>query len=147
MLRITVTPEAQELIRQLDAALAVIRAGIPHRIAQFGEDTVTQIRAQPPFGHPPGGPHPDDHGQLPIFGEHAYIDRTGELTRSIGAEATERQVRIMATSDHADAVEYGVPGRSRPYPFFWPVIWAREPEFEPFVGEVIVRALEEVAEG
>lgn len=97
----------------------------------LGEAAVEKMKE----GHPPGGPHPGG-GEMPVYGENAYIDRSSWLTASIGfslepmrtwdpftgTASTLPTLLLFATAPYASAVEYGVPGHSRPYPFFWPTI-------------------------
>lgn len=117
----------------LDAArrFARYRNEIVDALQWLGETAVEKMKE----GHPPGGPHPGP-GELPVYGEHAYIDRTQWLTDSIGysiepystwdpttgTASALPTLLIFATAPHADAVEYGVPGHSRPYSFFWPTV-------------------------
>jgi hypothetical protein len=97
----------------------------------LGETAVERMKE----GHPPGGPHPSP-GETPVYGDHAYIDRTQWLTDSIGftleplkswdpatgTASTMPTLFLFATAPYASAVEYGVPGHSRANPFFWPTI-------------------------
>jgi hypothetical protein len=99
-------------------------------LARLGAAAVETMKS----GHPPGGPHPPD-GEMPVYGDHAYIDRTGWLTDSIGMEFEPPgqwdptagpapplpTLWLFATAPYADAVESGTP-HSRPYPFFWPTV-------------------------
>ena len=62
---------------------------------------------------------------------HTFQNRTFRLEHSIGTSWREFDVdvavgqnasaSVFALADYASQVEFGVPGRSRPYPFFWPV--------------------------
>jgi hypothetical protein len=93
----------------------------------FGEHVTARMRE----GHPPGGPHPGPPPDMPVFGQHAYIDRSGYLTRSIGFtveswSSFHAAVVVFATSPYADVIEHGSP-HSRPYPFFWPNFYAQVP--------------------
>lgn len=114
----------------------------------FGETAVETMKS----GHPPGGPHPPD-GEMPAYGENAYIDRSGWLTDSIaytlepfqtwspsdGSASALPTLTIVATAPYADAIEFGVPGRARPYPFFWPTITVLLPEAMSRLADVMER--------
>lgn len=131
-----------ETLTRLDLLQVQIQVRIADTLRVWAEATVQKINE----GHPPGGPHPLP-GEMPVYGEHAYIDRTGRLTRSVGYTVekwSERTVTctIFATMPYAELVEYGTP-RSRPYPFFWPVIWARVPLLETALQEMMDRTFEE----
>jgi hypothetical protein len=75
---------------------------------------------------------------LKVFGEgakdemvrtHTFQNRTFRLEGSIdydviGFEGSgQPHVTVFALTSYASQVEFGVPGRSRPYPFFWPVFY------------------------
>lgn len=144
-IRLTATGIDDALAR-LDGLQLAYRAAIRGVLDRWAKGTVEKIIE----GHPPGGPHPPA-GVQPEYGQHAYIDRTGQLTRSVGytIEAwAERTVTltVFATMPYAELVEYGTP-RSRAYPFFWPVIWDRVPVLEGMLAAEIARVLEEFSEG
>jgi hypothetical protein len=112
----------------------------------LGETAVEKMREN----HPPGGPHPGP-GETPVYGEHAYIDRTQWLTDSIaytleawapwdpksGTASALPTLTIVATAPHADAVEFGVPGHSRAYPFFWNSIEELLPQASEKLAELM----------
>jgi hypothetical protein len=91
---------------------------------------------------------------MPVYGKNAYIDRTGWLTSSVGYSLESMPswdpsqgtapafptLTIYATAPHADAVEYGVPGHSRPYPFFFPLLYELLPELTARIEGVMARA-------
>ena len=52
---------------------------------------------------------------------HTFQNRTFRLEGSIDFDVTLWAVSVFALTGYASEVEFGVPGRSRPYPFFWPV--------------------------
>ena len=57
-----------------------------------------------------------------------YVNRTWYLTNSIGYtiepwRSGKATLLVFATAPYAQAVEEGIPGRSRPYPFFWHEIY------------------------
>jgi hypothetical protein len=53
---------------------------------------------------------------------HTFQNRTFQLEHSIGFSQDEDvSVTVFAMAPYASQVEFGVPGHSRPYPFFWPV--------------------------
>lgn len=60
---------------------------------------------------------------------HTFQNRTFRLERSIDydiiAFTPENPARgvVFALTEYASDVEFGIPGRSRPYPFFWPVYY------------------------
>lgn len=127
-IRLTATG-IDETITRLDELRALYLTRVRDVLNAWGAATVAKIIE----GHPPGGPHPPA-GVQPEYGQHAYIDRTGRLTRSVGhtVEAWSSRtitLTVFATMPYAELVEYGTP-RSRPYPFFWPVIWERLPQLE-----------------
>lgn len=140
---ITVTPHEDNLRllhESFTQAIVDVAVGIRLHLELFGDRAVQTIKNQPPQGHPPGGPHPGP-GELPVFGRHAYIDRTGYLSQSITSHRLgDRRLQIMASAPYAEDVEYGTP-RSRPYPFFWPVVHELEPTFEPAIGQAVEDAL------
>lgn len=112
----------------------------------FGETAVEFMKD----GHPPGGPHPAGK-DLPVYGENRYIDDTGWLTDSIGytiepyhtwtpgegLASALPTLRVFATAPYASAIEFGVPGHARPYPFFWPTIELLLPEASAKIAAVM----------
>ena len=112
---LAVAKRAQELLLQYTLA----------ELDRFGHDVTIQMKLM----HPPGGPHPAA-GDMPIYGKHRYIDRTGILTGSIGYRVTPWTAQkalcaVFAVAPYASLVEYGHPANARgpaarPYPFFWP---------------------------
>ena len=52
---------------------------------------------------------------------HSFQNRTFRLEGSIDYDVTLSAVTVFALTEYASEVEFGVPGRSRPYPYFWPV--------------------------
>lgn len=64
--------------------------------------------------------------------DHPYIDRTGNLTNSIGIVPARAAIfgeisgSAQATMAYAEPVEFGVDGHSQPYPFMGPAFerWA-----------------------
>lgn len=127
------TPNTEAIDSMIDAVrrFATYRGELVEALRWMGNTASERLKQ----GHPPGGPHPGP-GELPVYGTHAYIDRTGWLTASMGftlepyrtwdpktgTASALPTLYIFATAPHADAVEWGVPGHSRPYPFFWPLI-------------------------
>jgi hypothetical protein len=60
-----------------------------------------------------------------------YINRSWYLTRSIGYTIEpwrqgKASLILFATAPYAQAVEEGIPGRSRPYPFFWKEVYGHQ---------------------
>lgn len=134
-----------EAIRQYELAGRLWLIFATTQLEWFGKTVTTEMKEQPPLGHPPGGPHPLSRDEQPVFGEHAYIDRTGYLTRSIGYtidlwQGHRAVVSVFALAPHADAVEFGTM-RSRPYPFFWPVFNKYLPQLEERLHEAAERAV------
>lgn len=114
----------------------------------FGEEVTKRMKE----GHPPGGPWPAP-GAMPEPGKHAYIDRTGWLTDSIGFSLEAMPtwdlrgtapalptLMVFATAPHAAAIEYGVPGHSRPFPFFYFHIFELVPELTSRIDAIMARA-------
>lgn len=115
-------------------------------LRRLGERATLEMHA----GHPPGGPHPGP-GETPQYHEHAYIDRTGWLTESVGFHIEQvfpwdpstgaaprlPTLLVYATAPYAEAVEHGVPGHSRAYPFFWPSIYHESDIAEHELGALI----------
>jgi hypothetical protein len=90
-----------QAIRGADAAEALFIKAIEADLEWFGETVSTDAKK-----------------------DHPYIDRTGELTRSIGYTVESwrgriLQVNVFATASYAEAVEYGT-ARSRAYPYLFP---------------------------
>lgn len=59
---------------------------------------------------------------------HTFQNRTYRLEGSIGHsvepfENGQAFASVFALTSYASLVEFGVPGKSRPYPFFWPVFY------------------------
>jgi hypothetical protein len=59
---------------------------------------------------------------------HTFQNRTFRLERSIDFDVVafvpgqeNARATVFALTEYASQVEFGVDGRSRPYPFFWPV--------------------------
>lgn len=128
MVRLTATG-LDETLQRVSTLRGLFHQRIGETLREWGESVVTKIVE----GHPPGGPHPAP-GEMPQYGIHAYIDRSGRLTRSVGytVEVWREGVTtltVFAMMPYADLVEFGTP-RSRPYPFFWPVIWAYLPRLQ-----------------
>lgn len=110
----------------------------------FGKTVTEEMVNQPPFGHPWGGPHPGA-GEQPVFGQHAFIDHSGYLARSIGYtielwQGQRAVISVFATAPYADAVEFGTT-HSRAYPFFWPVFMKYLPQLEGRMQEAAERAI------
>lgn len=81
--------------------------------------------------------------------DHAYTDRTGNLTRSMGYEAHplvygKGVLILFANMWYAEAVEYGTP-RSRPYPYFWPKIYQLLPVLWPELQKAVDGSIESCA--
>jgi hypothetical protein len=144
---ITITETGlQETIRRVDTLTGLFHARIGTALSEWAETVVTKITE----GHPPGGPHPDLSTEMPVYGQHAYIDRTGRLTRSVGFTVevwTERvtTLTVFALMPYAESVEFGTP-RSRPYPFFWPVIWEYLPRLDLQLAQDVEALFTEYAE-
>lgn len=66
---------------------------------------------------------------------HTFQNRTFRLEGSIDFDVVHfttvgPYVVVFALTEYASQVEFGVPGRSRPYPFFWPVWYKWVPLLE-----------------
>lgn len=111
-----------DAIRVADMAGKLLLEYTINDLTWFGEECKKRMLEY----HPPGGPHPPK-GELPVYGKHRYIDRTGQLSGSIGFKVTPWQARqavvaVFALAPYASTVEHGHP-RARPYPFFWPTFY------------------------
>lgn len=55
---------------------------------------------------------------------HTFRNRTFRLEGSLDFDVIPfDHVTVFALTGYASDVEFGIPGRSRPYPYFWPVWW------------------------
>lgn len=132
-----------EAIQRADRLQRLFLIYVNAQLDWFGETVTTEMKR----GHPPGGPHPEVPGELPVFGEHRYIDQTGALTRSIGFTIEQWsnftiRVHVFAMMPYAIAVEMGTP-TSRPYPFFWPVFYKYVPLLMERVRLAVAQAFDE----
>jgi hypothetical protein len=76
--------------------------------------------------------------------DHTFQNITGRLERSIGYtveswSAGTVQANVFAMAPYAQAVEEGTP-TSRPYPFFWPVIYKYLPELQERLQKAVTAA-------
>lgn len=103
--------DAVAKLRQLEVALPDL---LREQQEAFGEAVTKRMQ--------------DSHG-ADAHDIQRYVNRTWDLTESIGynLEPTQQQgggmllhpMRVFASAPYAADVEMGVPGKSRPYPFFW----------------------------
>jgi hypothetical protein len=147
--KLTFNPAALQVWYEDIKRFAQYRGELVETLRWFGEQAVTIMKE----AHPPGGPHPA-MGELPVYPAHKYIDRSGWLTDSIGFTLEPFQVwepgagsapalptlTIFATAPYAVAVEYGVPGHSRPFSFFWPTIERLLPEAAERIAAIMTKA-------
>jgi len=82
--------------------------------------------------------------------QHSFINRTGRLERSIGYHIEvpgngHIELHVYALAPYAAAVEEGVPGRSRPYPYFWGTFYKYLPDLYEKLAEGIDSALEDAS--
>jgi hypothetical protein len=72
-----------------------------------------------------------------------YVNRTWDLTESIGFtpeppvdlnDKIVHTLKVFAAAPYAFDVEQGIPGRSRPYPFFWIEIYNEETRSQVLAG-------------
>lgn len=129
-----------EAIARADYAQRLFLLYVGEQLDWFGASATKEMRQ----GHPPGGPHPNP-GEMPIFGDHRYIDRTGQLTRSIGYSVEQWNnfkaiVLVFAMAPYAEKVEQGEPNKSRPYPFFYPVFYKYLPILMARIPAAVERA-------
>lgn len=82
--------------------------------------------------------------------QHEFINRTGRLERSIGYHIEvvndHLQLHVYALAPYAVAVEEGVPGHSRPYPYFWPAFYKHLPELMERLDAAVHSALEDASD-
>lgn len=83
--------------------------------------------------------------------QHSFINRTGRLERSIGYHVESPrdhfyELHIYALAPYAEAVELGVPGRSRPYAFFWPAFYTYLPELYERLAEGVATAFQDATD-
>lgn len=116
MIAARVTPRVDEIAR-LRTRLQQLEQAVPDMLrdkqAEFAEAATTRMK--------------DKHG-ADAHDIQRYVNRTWDLTESIGfnLEPTREEgsvhwhpMRVFAATPYAYDVENGVPGKSRPYPFFW----------------------------
>lgn len=73
---------------------------------------------------------------------HPFRNRTFRLEGSIDFDVEPFDyVTVFALTDYASDVEFGVPGRSQPYPYFWPVFWKWAALLEAKIADDWPRAL------
>lgn len=81
-----------------------------------------------------------------MVADHTFQNITGQLERSIGYtveswSAGTIQANVFAMAPYAQAVEEGTP-TSRPYPFFWPVIYKYLPVLQDRLQKAVDLAYE-----
>lgn len=78
--------------------------------------------------------------------QHSFQNRTGRLERSIGYHIEvvpgSLQLFVYALAPYAIAVEEGVEGHSRPYPFFWATFYEFLPDLIDGLGSAVAAAFE-----
>lgn len=73
---------------------------------------------------------------------HPFRNRTFRLEGSIDFDVVPFDyVTVFALTEYASDVEFGVPGRSQPYPYFWPVFWKWAALLEVKIADDWPRAL------
>lgn len=101
---------------------------IDRRLDAFGVDTTEAMR--------------ENHGK-DAHDIQRYVNRTWDLTESIGFTleppqefngAVVHRLEVFAAAPYAFDVEEGIPGRSRPYPFFWVEIYNEERRQQVLAG-------------
>lgn len=107
----------QETIAELDRRLALAKSGIEADMAWFGEGAKAEMIAT-----------------------HTFQNRTFRLEGSIDYDVHQfdldgAYVTVFALTGYATQVEFGQPGRSRPYPFFWPIWYKWVPLLEEKMQE------------
>ena len=125
-INLTVTGIEQTLAR-LDGLEKQIKLNVAEVLRWFG-DTVTEE----------------------MIVTHTFQNITFRLEKSIGFtveswQADTIQANIFAMAPYAQAVEEGTP-TSRPYPFFWPVIYKWLPELETRLAAAVESAYEQFGE-
>jgi len=85
-----------------------------------------------------------------MVADHSFQNITGQLERSIGYTIESWnlgtiQANVFAMAPYAQAVEDGTPS-SRPYPFFWPVIYKYLPVFQERLQRAVDLAYEAFGE-
>jgi len=85
-----------------------------------------------------------------MISDHPYIDRTGQLTRSIGFTIEswtygKAIINVFALAAYAQPVEFGT-ATSRPYPFFYPVFYKYLDELMRRIQAAVDKAFDEAAQ-
>ena len=126
MITITLTG-VQETIDELDRRIALRNQNVNRTLEQEGAAMAQEMKDT-----------------------HTFINRTGWLELSIGHDVTpwlgdRARLDQYALAHYASQVEFGHPGPppARPYPFFWPVFYAREPGLQAQLDAAVHLAMDE----
>ncbi len=82
-----------------------------------------------------------------MIATHTFQNRTyrleGSIDFTVEHEEDFEQLVVFALTAYASMVEFGVPGHSRPYPFFWPVFYKWQAQLEEKLKEDWPHAFEQ----